>query len=847
MTPAVPLALRFAFRELRGGVRGFGIFLACIALGVATISGVGSVARGMTDSVAQEGQAILGGDIGFTLTQRQASGGERAWLDKLGAVSEIATLRGMARRTDGTDQTLVEVKAVDEAYPLFGTVEIDGGGSAADLLQPRGGVFGALAENELLLRLNLKVGDTIRLGTAEIAIRGTVAAEPDRLSAGFSIGPRLLLLRAALDQTGLVRPGSLVNWHYRVRLPGAPGDAAVKAVADAAKAAFPSAAWQVRTRADAAPNLRQTIDRFAEFLTLIGLSALVVGGVGVANAVSAFLEGKRGVIATLKSLGAPAGFPVAVYLAEILAIAAIGILIGVAVGAAVPYLADAALRNVVPVAIAGIYPRELALAALYGLTTALAFALYPLGRAREVSPTALFRDQVAPTRAEPRLFYRFAVALAVLALAALAITLAFDRRIAAIFVGATAGAFLLLRLVAAAIMALARRAPRQRSTALRLALGNIYRPGALTPSIVLSLGLGLTLVVALVLIDGNFRRDLFGSIPLDAPSFFFLDIDQADAGPFAALVARDAPGARLVLAPMLRGRIVKVAGVPAEQAKIDPDVKWVLDGDRGITYAATPPEGTKLVAGAWWPADYQGPPQVSFDRTIAEGLHLQLGDPVTVNVLGREITAEIASFREVEWRTLAMNSVMVFSPDAFRGAPFGSLATLAWPDGGTPAKEVALLRAVSAAFPTVTAIRVKEALDTVNSLVERIGWGVRAASAVTVLAAVLVLGGAFAAGRHRRIHDVVVLKTLGATRSRLVGAFALEFLLLGMATAVFAVIAGTLAAWFVLTEVMDIDFAFLPLPALGTAVVALVFTLLFGLAGTWRVLGQKAAPVLRNL
>ncbi len=587
----VPLALRFAFRELRGGVRGFGVFLACIALGVATIAGVGSVAEGMTDSVARQGQSILGGDIAFSLTQRQASADERAWLDKRGAVSEIAMLRGMARRADGTDQTLVEVKAVDAAYPLFGAVELDGGGNAAERLRPQGGAYGALAEKELLLRLNLKVGDTIRLGTADLAIRGTIASEPDRLSAGFSIGPRLLISRAALDGTGLVRPGSLVNWHYRVRLPGTPNDAAVKAVGDAAKAAFPAAAWQVRTRTDAAPSLRQSIDRFAEFLTLIGLSALVVGGVGVANAVSSFLDGKRAVIATLKSLGAPAGFPVAVYLAEILAIATLGILVGVAIGAAVPVAADAALYRVVPVAIGSFYPRELALAALYGLMTALAFALYPLGRAREVSPTALFRDQVAPARTEPRMSYRVAVALAVLALAALAITLAFDREIAAIFVGATAGAFLLLRLVAAGIMALARRAPRRRSTALRLALGNIHRPGALTPSIVLSLGLGLTLLVALVLIDGNFRRDLFGSIPPDAPSFFFLDIDQADVAPFEALIARQAPGARLVLAPMLRGRIVKVAGVPAEQAKVDADVKWVLDGDRGITYAATPARG----------------------------------------------------------------------------------------------------------------------------------------------------------------------------------------------------------------------------------------------------------------
>jgi len=839
----LPLFLRFALRELRGGVRGFGVFLACIALGVAAIAGVGSVARGMTEGVAREGRAILGGDIAFTLTQRQANGRERAWLAGLGEVSEIATLRGMARKADGSDQALVEVKAVDPRYPLFGTLAVEGGAKPADLLEERR----AIAEHELLLRLNLKVGDTIRLGSADIVIAGVLASEPDRLSAGFSIGPRLLVSRATLDATGLVRPGSLINWHYRVRLAGTPDDAAVAAIAESAKSALPETAWQVRTRADAAPQLRQNIERFAEFLTLIGLTALLVGGVGVANAVASFLDGKRGVIATLKSLGAPASLPVAVYLAEILIIAAGGVMIGLAIGAAIPFLAGTALANVVPVAIAGFHPTALALAALYGLLTALAFALVPLGRAREVSPTALFRDEVAPIHRRAPVRYWLAAALALAILAALAVWLASDRRIALVFVAAAAGAFVLLRLVALGIVGLAARVRRTRSTVLRLAIGNIRRPGSLTASVTLSIGLGLTLVVAIVLIDANFRHDLFGSIPRDAPSFFFLDIDGADADAFRAFAAREAPGAKLTMAPMLRGRIVSLAGVDAAAATVEPDAKWVLEGDRGVTYAATPPDGTVLVAGEWWKPDHAGPPQVSFDRKLAEGLHLKLGDPITVNVLGRDVTATIASLRDIQWRSLAMNTVMIFSPDAFRGAPFASLATLAWPDGGTPSREAALLRKLAEAFPAVTAIRVREAIATVDDLVGQIGWAVRAASAITVIAAMLVLAGAFAAGRHRRLHDVVVLKTLGATRPRLVAAFALEFALLAIAAGFFALVAGSAAAWFVLTRIMGLEFAFLAGPALLTTLAALLATLVLGLAGTWRVLGQKAAPILRNL
>ena len=364
---------------------------------------------------------------------------------------------------------------------------------------------------------------------------------------------------------------------------------------------------------------------------------------------------------------------------------------------------------------------------------------------------------------------------------------------------------------------------------------------------VLSLGLGLTLLVALVLIDGNFRRELFGTIPATAPSFFMLDIQGEEGDALQAFVAENAPEAVLEMQPMLRGRITALNGVPAEEAEIDPEFRWVLRGDRGITYSATPPENSPVTAGEWWPADYDGAPLVSFGDEIAEGLGLAIGDTVTVNVLGREVTATITSLRTINWQSLSINSVMVFTPNAFRGAPFTSLATLAFPDGGTAEEELAFLKAVVAAFPAVTVIRVKEAIETANGIVEQIGWAVRGASAITLVASMLVLGGAFAAGRRRRTEDAVILKTLGATRGRLIAALSLEFLLMGLATAIFGLVAGSLAALLVLDAIMDVPFAFLPGPALGAAAAALALTLVFGLAGTWRVLGAKAAPVLRNL
>jgi putative ABC transport system permease protein len=841
------LPLRFAMREIRGGLRGFGIFLACIALGVAAIAGVGSVARGMTDGIEREGRTILGGDLAFDLVQRQATADERAFLERSGAVSEVAKLRAMARKPDGSGQALVELKAVDGAYPLAGSVGIEGGTTLASLLQADRSIFGGVADPDLLARLGLSVGDIIDVGKAKVRLAGIIDKEPDRLAGGFSFGPRLLVSAAALDAAGLVQPGSLVTWAYRLRLPGKADDASVAAVAASAAQTFPNAGWQVRTRDDAAPRLERNIERFSIFLTLIGLTTLVVGGVGVGNAVASYLEGKRDVIATLKCLGARANFAVVVYLIQILAIAATAILLGLVVGAVIPFVADIFLSRVLPVRIGGVYSAELATAAVYGFATALAFGILPLGRAREISGAALFRDQVAPVRARPRFVYLAVAGLALLLLAGLAIGLSYDRFIASVFAVALVASFLLLRLVAAGIMWLARHAPRVHSAEFRLAIGNIHRPGALTPAVVLSLGLGLALIVTVVLVDGNFRRDLIGSIPQNAPSFFFLDLPSSETDRFGAFVVQTAPSSELETVPMLRGRITEVAGVPAGQVAADPDVRWALDGDRGVTFASQLPTSSKLVEGSWWAADYDGPPLVSIETEVGHGIGLKLGDSITVNVRGREVTATVANFRSVEWQSLSINFVMVFSPNTFRGAPFSNIATLAFADGGTLDEEMTLLKQVTDAFPAVTAVRIKEAVETANGIVERIGWGVRGASAVTLLSSMLVLGGAFAAGRRQRIHDAVVLKMLGATRGRLIGAFGLEFLMLGIATAIFGLVAGTLAAWLVLANVMEIDFVFLPGPALGAAAAALLVTVCLGLASTWRALGQKAAPVLRNL
>ncbi|ESY63522.1 glycosyl transferase family 1 [Mesorhizobium sp. LNHC232B00] len=573
----------------------------------------------------------------------------------------------------------------------------------------------------------------------------------------------------------------------------------------------------------------------------------MVGGVGVANAVRAYLDGKRGVIATFKSLGASGGFVFTVYLVQILIIAALGIVLGLVIGALMPFAASAALQSVIPVpAQGGFYPGALGMAALFGLLVTLAFALLPLGRARDVPATALFREMGMEGRGRPRLVYVASALGIALFLAALAILFSGDQRIASIFVGATIFAFLVLRLVGALVQWAARKSPRVRSVALRLAVGNIHRPGALTPSVVLSLGLGLTLLVTLALIDGNLRRQISGNLPERAPNFFFVDIQGSDVDAFSALIGKEAPLGTLAKVPMLRGRVMALNGVDVDKVKVPAEGAWVLKGDRGLTYDAKQPENATLTEGKWWPDNYSGEPLVSFSAQEGKEIGLKLGDTVTVNVLGRNVTARIASFRQVEWETMGINFVMVFSPNTFTGAPHGWMATLT-EKSATTADDARILNAVTRAFPAVTTVRVKDALDVVNRLVGQLGTAIRAAAGVALIASVLVLAGALAAGNRARIHDAVVLKTLGATRRTLITAFSLEYMLIGLATALFALAAGGIAAWYIVARIMTLPSHFMPEVAVATIVFALVITVGIGLAGTWRVLGHKAAPVLRNL
>jgi putative ABC transport system permease protein len=837
------LAARFARREFRSGFSGFRIFFACLVLGVAAIAGVGSVAQALLTGLASQGRELLGGDVSVELVHRLATAQELAFLSRYGRVSEITSMRAMAYALkDGREgeRQLIELKAVDRAYPLYGSLGLAPAMRLPRAFACRQNVCGAVAEQTLLDRLHLSVGGAMRIGSQNFHITAVLQSEPDRISGGFSLGPHVLISTSALQRTGLVVTGSLIENRYRVAMPPSASIAAFKS---AAKRAFPEAGWEIRDRSDAAPGLRRFVEQITMFLTLVGLTALVVGGVGAGEAMSAFLDRKRTEIATLKALGAGGGLIFLTFFLQVMAIAVVAVLCGLLVGAALPFVLEATYGAEIPApARYGVYPGPLLLAAAFGLLSAIVFSVPPLARAREIAPASLFRDIVAPAQHRGRLPYLAVTTLAALIVIALALWISPSPVFAAWFLAGAAGALIVLRLIAVGLGYVLRTLPRPRHPGWRLALANLTRPGAATAGVIVALGLGLTLLATVTLLDRTISAQVKDALPGKAPTFYFVDIQPDQTAAFDRIVARFRSAEDYRRTAMIRGRITALNGVPAAQAKVDSGARWALNGDRGITYAATPPKGTDITEGKWWAPDYHGPTLISFDGDLAQGMHLKLGDTITLNVLGREIEGRITNFRDVNFSNGRQNFVLIVSPGLIDKAPHSFLATVRVP----PRDEEPMYRAITDRFPNVSTVRVKDAIAQVNGLLQELSDGVRAAGLVTILAGLLVLAGAIAAGQRARIYDSTVLKVLGATRARIAGIYALEYGLLGVITGILALAAGTLAAWLLARRVFDVPFVFDWRAALLTVLGGAAATLLFGLAAAWNALSARPAQHLRD-
>jgi len=835
-----PIAVKLALRELRAGLNGFKVFMACLILGVTAIAAIGSLTRAIQEGLEREGQSILGGDIEVNIYQRESTPESINWFQEQGQMSSSARLRTMARVDGVPSSTLVELRAVDNQYPLYGSFETTPTLDNDTLFSANGNTWGVAIDPLLASKMNVGVGDTLVFGRIKADIRALIDREPDKANLGFQLGPTVMISRDALAQTGLVTTGSLVNFYYKIRLPAG---ADVDAVREQMKETFPDENWRVRDRGTSAPGLRRFIEQMGMFLTLVGISALVVGGVGVGNAVRGYMDRKTRTIATLKILGADGNTVFATYFIQILLIGSIAIAVGLFAGAFLPGTLAQFLPDTLPVKPeGGVYPLALVLAAIYGLMITVAFAVWPLGKARDLPAVRLFRAIVAPEGRWPRLIYTAVIFGAATVVVLLAVGMSDNRGLAAGFMIGAGAALGLLRVTSWLIEKAAAAAPRPKNALVRMAVANLHRPGAATGAVVISLGLGLTLFAGLALIEGNLGKRLSEQVPSEAPAFFMLDIQPYQVDEFETTAASIDGVQDVVTIPNLRGRVTHLNDIPASDVEVDQEVRWVLRGDRGLSYMRELNKGSALVEGDWWPEDYTGDPEVSMGKEVADGLGLSVGDTITVNVLGRDITARIRSLREINWGTFGFNFVILFDPYTLAQAPHTFMATL---KASGKAEQIAH-STITSKYPNITAVRMKEVLSSVNTMVAQIGTAVRATALVAIIAGILVLAGAIAAGFQQRVYESVILKVVGAVRSQILRAYLLEYALIGIVTATIALGLGTLTGWIVVELVMDMEFAFLPMPMIITVTTSLLVTVLFGLGSSFRALSIKPNAVLRT-
>jgi putative ABC transport system permease protein len=822
---------RLAWRETRGAWRHFGYFFACITLGVSALVGVGSFADSLERTVARSAKSLMGGDVEVRSSLPLPA--DAAPLMAGVPTTRVRELVAMAQAGPAQSH-IVELKAVEPGYPFYGALVTDPPRPLDTLI----GGGHALVHDSLLARFGLRVGDRFRVGELELTIAGVIEKEPDRAIGVFSLGPRVLIAGDDLERTGLIRPGSRVRYRTLVRLPEG-GDA--QAFRDRLAAALP-AGQRVSTYGQAQPGLRRFWDQLTMYLGLTGLVALMVGGIGVAVSVDAFVRQKLASIAILKALGAGWQPLLAAYLLQTALLGLGGSALGAFLGSAVQPLLAPTLTRLLPIELTlSFSPRAVLSGLAMGVGVTLLYALWPLLQIRHVPPALILRMDV-----EPRLRGRrpWAAALPLAAgLAALALWQAGSWKIGALFAGGLAAALILLALGARLVIALARRV-RWRSPAWRQGAANLHRPGSHAGPVLVSLGLAVMLIVSIALLDRSLRAQLVDRAPGSTPAFFFIDIQTDQAEAFARLVAASGASAPAELTPVVRARLSAINGTSiAQDERARREDAWYLTREYVLTWAKQPPGHNTLVAGRWWTAEEAArEPLISVEEEIARQLGVKLGDSLTFDIQGVPVSARVTSLRHVDWRSLTSNFFVIFSPGALDGAPSTFIATV----GARPEQETRLQSAVVAAFPNITAVPIREVLERVSAMLDQIALAVRLVAAFSIGAGLIVMAGALAITRQQRLYQSVILKALGATRGFVSRVFAVEYALLGAAAGLAGSALAALLAWAVLRWALEVPWRWAPGTLLAGVATATALALLVGFLGTRRLLGRRPLGVLRS-
>lgn len=837
------LAWIIASRELAGGVRGFVIYLACIALGVFAIAAAGSVTEGFSRGLASEARTLLGGDAMFTASQRRATPEERAWMDAQGQVSERISLNVMGQAGETRQQ--VDIRAVDDRHPLLGTDVVFGTASLDQALAFEDGKWGVAVTPSLLEAFALEIGDDIQLGTITATIRARLDAEADGIGTPGVFGPEATIDLTALEEAGRLTNGQLFRSRYLMILPeGQTGNA----VAQAAETEWGNSGLRYRAPEDAIDGLQRLLEMLNTFLSVIGIAALVAGGVGIAQACTSFLQSRIHSIAAFKALGADTQTVRMAYLIQLGVLALLGALIGVALGAAMPFLIAAFLGDRIPLpSVLAIYPEPLLRGIFLGLLAAAMFVLPPLGRARATRPAALFRSLGLDDQASvPRLERGFAVAAAI-TLVLLAIITSSTPVITAFLLAGSGLAWLIFLGAAVLIRRGARRAlPAARGFG-RLVLSNLSGPGSLAPKVAPALGLGLALLVFVVVIQANIVRQVKETAAANLPALFITQIPQAEIETFDALIAaqgieiEDPEAFRRT--PLIIGRVISLNGAEIDEDSVAESERWVIDGEVGMPYIGRQPPEVNLTDGEWWPEDYSGPLLVSIETDAARGLGLGLGDTIGFRVFGREVEATVASLRDVDWGSFGANTAFILSPGTLEAAQPQHIAIVQTEPGG----EAAIIGALAADFPNVVVFQTREALATAGRLLGNISIAINAAASIVLIAGLLVLFGAFASMARERRKEAALLKTFGASRWQVFGLYAAEFGVSGAVASLLGAAIGTAAAWPVVTQQFEAEWAMPWMELIAILGLSILVSAAGGLVVGRRTLAHPPMRVLRSI
>lgn len=841
-----PPWLRIALRELAGGVAGFWIYLACLALGAWAIASAGSITDALRAGLDRQSYALLGGDAAIQLSQREATLEQRAWLDERGTVSEAAQADVMARADDKVVQ--VDVRGIDTLFPLVGSFTFDRDIAVPVLLArdgqtPESQTWGIAASASLAEQMNVAVGDRFSLGSIPVELRAILLQEPDRIGEPGLFEPRVVIHVDAMREAGLMQPGALFRTAYRILL---------KPEHRETFEADVTARWEedgLRYRGpdDAIDGLANLIGMLNTFMTVVGISALIAGGVGVSQATSSFLETRLDSIAALKALGADGGTIRAAYGFQLAVLAGAGALAGIVLGAASPWIVNWIAGDAIPLPmVLGIYPLALLKAFVLTLLAAAMFATPPLGRARATPPAALFRRESGEHTQRTPWPERIGAGAAAALLVAIAMA-GSNRPLVVLALLAGAGvAYVILIGAAMLVRRLALRASRNARGRWRLVLASLGGPGSLAPIVAPALGLGLGLLTLITVTQHNLLGQLQNTVPEEAPSVFFRNIPQSEAAAFDTLMREQGIDTNNPLtyrrAPVLIGRVTTIDGVKLDEDSVPPEQRWIIRTETPMTILPDQPPEAQLRSGQWWPADYAGPPLVSVEEGAASGLGLKVGSKVGLRIFVREIEAEVASIRKVDWSGFGANVGFILSPGAVGSfaPPHAAIAII------PPEKEDAVVAAVAARWPGILSFQVRRTLETAADLFGQVSIIITALAGVVLAAGVLVLFGAFAAAARRRRRESALLKVFGATRLAILSLYALEFALAAFLAVLLGCLGGIVSAHPIVILLFEADWRLDAAPVLGVAATTVLAAAAGGAVVGWSTLSHSPARVLRS-